>query len=253
MNERIFLLGIPIDNVTQQQTLARVREMLASDGQHHVMTPNPEMLVEAVRNPAFRHVLSRSALNVPDGFGLLLAARMRGTPLRERVTGADLLLALCTDEDAPKIFLLGAAPGVAEKAAEALQKQNASLRIAGVFAGTPSQEDAADIIRRINASGANLLFVAYGAPVQDLWIHRHLSAMPGVRVAMGVGGAFDFLAGVRTRAPGWMRSLGIEWVWRLIQEPSRLKRIVRAVIVFPWMVFTRAHAPSKPSADARSA
>lgn len=253
MNERIFLLGVPIDSVTHLQALARVRAMLVSDGQHHVMTPNPEMLVEAVRNPAFRDVLSRSALNVPDGFGLLLVARMRGTPLRSRVTGTDLLQSLCADSDAPPIFLLGSAPGVAEMAAKALQKQNASLRIAGVFAGRPLQEDAADIIRRINASGANLLFVAYGAPAQDIWIHQHLPAMPGVRVAMGVGGAFDFLAGVRTRAPGWMRTLGIEWVWRLAQEPLRLRRIVRAVIVFPWMALTRAHAPSQPSADARSA
>lgn len=208
---------------------------MAETGQHHVLTPNPEMLLVARSNPQFRSVLQHSSLNVPDGVGLLLASIFLGNPLPERVSGIDLLTALCCATDQP-VFLLGAGPGVAERAGAVLQKQNPSLVIAGTYGGSPNLSDEEVIVERVNRSGAKLLFVAYGAPRQDLWIARNLKRMPGINVAMGVGGSFDFLAGVLTRAPKWMRAIGLEWLFRLLQQPSRIGRIFNAVVVFPLFV-----------------
>ncbi len=231
------LLGVYLDAVTHAQALDRLRELLIDGRQHHVMTPNNEMLVMAQRDETFRKVLQRTSLNLPDSSGLLFAARWTGQVLPERVTGADTVAALCASlpSDHP-VFLLGAAPGAAQAAADALQSINPSLRIAGTFAGSPREADAEEILQRINAAKPHLLFVAYGAPAQDLWIDRYLQRMPSVRVAMGVGGTLDFLAGRIRRAPSWMRGLHLEWAWRFAQEPSRWKRMWNAVAVFPWLV-----------------
>ncbi|MFA5800356.1 MAG: WecB/TagA/CpsF family glycosyltransferase [Candidatus Peribacteraceae bacterium] len=236
MLQRISILGVPIDRVTREQTLLEIASFLSSGGQHHVMTPNPEMLVEAGKNPAFRDVLSRSALNVPDGVGLLWASRWLGTPIAERVAGVDLFQDLCLSPSLPSVYLLGAAPGVAERVGEHFSQRNPSLRIVGTESGSPDPAKETGIIQRINASCAQVLFVAFGAPGQDMWIARNLPKMPGVRLAMGVGGSFDFVAGVRKRAPAWLRSAGLEWFWRLIREPRRFRRIVSAVLVFPLLV-----------------
>ncbi len=200
------------------------------------MTPNPEMLVKAHRDPYFRGVLGKTSLNVPDGIGLLWAAKFLGQRLPARVTGVDLMTRICGLASVGSVFFLGAAPGVAERTATALKARFPALQIAGTYAGTPSLAEEGQIIDRINASGARVLFVAFGSPVQDLWIDWVLQRLTTVRVAMGVGGAFDFLAGVQVRAPEWMRRSGFEWLWRLTKEPRRFKRIWRAVIVFPWFV-----------------
>ncbi len=208
------------------------------------MTPNNEMLVEASKNHAFHALLNRTALNLPDSTGLLWAAGWTDQRLPERVTGIDTVTDLCAViDDATPVFLLGAGEGVAERAASALRSRNPRLVIAGTFAGSPKPEDVADIVRRVNESGAKLLFVAYGSPAQDLWIDAHLKEMPSVHVAMGIGGTFDFLAGTKQRAPAWMRSLGLEWLYRFIQEPSRWRRMWNAVVVFPWLVIHGASPP----------
>ena len=213
------------------------------------MTPNNEMLVEAVRNEPFRNLLSRTALNLPDSTGLLFAARSTGQVLPMRVTGVDTVERVCASLDAScPVFLLGGAPGVAGTAADALRAKNPALVVAGTFAGSPREEDASAIVELINRSGAHLLLVAYGAPAQDLWIANHLPSMPSVRVAMGVGGTFDFLAGVQKRAPHMVRRLGLEWIWRVVRQPSRLPRIIRATVLFPLLVLRhgrslRAEAP----------
>ncbi len=235
METRVSILGVPVDNVTRAGAADLIASMLTGAGQHHVATPNPEMIVEAARNPEFKALLNRTSLNMPDGTGLLWAARRQGTPLRERVTGTDVMMDVCARVGGP-VFLLGAMPGIAEYAAHALQTRNPALVIAGTFAGSPKPEHDDKIVTMINASGAPLLFVAYGAPKQELWIARNLSRMPGVRVAMGVGGAFDFLSGRRKRAPEFLRNSGLEWLFRLWQEPHRLGRIITATVTFPRMV-----------------
>lgn len=235
----VTILGIPIDNVTLDEAVIRIAAMANGSDQSHVMTPNPEMLVAAQRDPVFRVVLQNSSLNLPDGTGLLLAARILGTPLRERVSGIDIVTALCKRTDLGPVFLLGAASGVAERAADVLRLSNPSLSIAGTFAGSPDSREEGAIVQRITVSGARILLVAFGAPAQDLWIARHLKKMPNVRVAMGVGGSFDFLSGLRSRAPKFLRVIGLEWLWRLLHEPARFGRIITAVLVFPLLVLRR--------------
>lgn len=234
---RIVILGVPIDSVSRVEAVEKIRAMLGGPAQCHVMTPNNEMLVEASGNPDFRALLNRTALNIPDSTGLLWAARWTNQKLPERVTGVDTVQALCAslDETSP-VFLLGGAEGIAWRASAVLRAANPNLKIVGTHAGSPKDEDAKGIIDRINVSGAKLLLVAYGSPVQDLWIDAHLKQMPSVRVAMGIGGTFDFLAGVQKRAPAWMRDAGLEWLYRFVKQPSRWKRMWNAVVVFPWMV-----------------
>ena len=234
---RISLLGVPIDAVTQKEAVAQIRAMLSKQGQHHVMTPNSEMLVEAHRNRPFHLLLQKTSLNLPDSAGLLWAVRWTGQHLPERVTGVDTVQALCEElAEQDPVFLLGAAEGIAARAAKKLQEKNPKLRIAGTYAGSPREEDAAAITQRIHASGAKLLLVAFGAPKQDMWIDRHLARMPNVHVAMGIGGTFDFLAGTQKRAPSFLRSLRLEWIWRLLLQPSRIGRIFTAVVKFPLLI-----------------
>lgn len=246
---RIRLLGVPIDALTAAEATDKILWLLESEAQHHVMTPNAEMLVHASRSETFRDLLNRSDLNLPDSISLLYAAKWTKQELPERVTGVDTVERVCRRlPPLHSVFLLGAAPGIATRAAHELQDRNDRLVIAGTYAGTPREEDASAIVELINRSGAHFLLVAYGAPAQDIWIDRHLKDMPSVRVAMGVGGTFDFIAGKATRAPRWMRDLGFEWFWRLIKEPRRIGRILTAVIVFPFLVWkagrvTRAATP----------
>ena len=234
---RVHLLGIPIDALTMSEAVLMLQGFLESGTRHHVMTPNNEMLVESTKNPRFREVLQQSALNLPDSQGLLFAARWRGHDLPERVTGVDTVTALCSQlNERHPVFLLGAGEGIAEKAAAILQSRNPRLKIVGTFSGNPRPEYSPDIIKAINVAQPHLLLVAFGAPLQDLWIDEHLPTMSSVRVAMGVGGTLDFIAGVRNRAPAIIRKIGLEWLWRFVQEPSRWRRMWRAVVVFPWLI-----------------
>jgi len=204
------------------------------------------MLVESIHNAQFRRVLESAAFNLPDSAGLLYAARWTHQQLPARTAGVDAVTALCgkLTQQHP-VFLLGGAPGVAARAAHALQKMNPALRIVGTYAGSPSREEASDIVQRINGSGAHLLLVAYGAPLQDLWISEHMQDFTTVRLAMGVGGTFDFLAGTVRRAPKFLRALGLEWLWRLFLQPRRIRRIWNAVAVFPFLVLRYGkHGPS---------
>lgn len=234
---RISLLSVPVDAITTEEAVELICAMLLDDRQHHVMTPNNEMLVEASRNPPFRDLLNRSDLNLADSTGLLLAARWTKQHLPMRVTGVDTVERLCKTLDASQpVFLLGGAPGVAGMAADELKMRHPSLVVAGTYAGSPKDDEASAIAELVNRSGARLLLVAYGAPAQDLWIDRYLASMPSVRVAMGVGGTFDFIARMKKRAPSWMRGAGLEWLWRLLIQPTRLPRIIRATVLFPLLV-----------------
>lgn len=237
LQKRVHILGVPIDPVTSLQAVDTLRSMLLSQKQHHVMTPNSEMLVEAHRNPDFRSLLQRTALNLPDSAGLLFAASKTKQYLPERVTGVDTVTRLCsTLREGERVFLLGGGPGVAQKAAKHLHECNPHLMVVGTYGGSPSREEADHIVSMINRVQPKLLLVAYGAPKQDLWIDEHLRHMPSVRVAMGIGGTLDFLAGTQKRAPVLLQALHLEWLWRLCVQPRRIGRIWRAVVIFPLLV-----------------
>lgn len=237
----VTILGVRVDNVTPEEAIHRISGFLQEDRLHQVVTVNPEYVVAAQKDAEFAQVLQQAALAVPDGFGLLLASRWLGRPLRSRVTGVELTwrLASLAATQGHRLFLLGAAPGVAELAAKRLKAAYPNLSIAGTYAGSPQTEEEEEITARIRAAQAQILLVAYGAPAQDKWIARNRHRLTGVRVAMGVGGVFDYLAGVVPWAPPLVRGLGLEWLYRLIHQPWRWRRVWNAVPYFTWLVLTQ--------------
>jgi N-acetylglucosaminyldiphosphoundecaprenol N-acetyl-beta-D-mannosaminyltransferase len=223
----IRILGVRVDDADQTQVIDRLLAFVAAGWPHHVVTLNPEFVVHAQRDATFRAVLQAADLAVPDGVGLTLAARLSGTPLRGRATGVDTILGLASRaaERGLSFYLLGAAPGVAEEAAAHLVTLAPGLRIAGTHAGSPAPEEEDEIVERIRHARPDFLFVAFGAPQQDLWIARNLQRL-GVPVAMGVGGALDYVSGRVPRAPAVWRRLGLEWLYRLIRQPWRWRRML---------------------------
>ncbi len=232
--ESVYVLGVRVDRLSEQQALDTIERMVArhrtNEGQiacEQIITVNPEFVMMAQRNEDFRIAINQAALVLADGMGVVWATRYVGRPVPERITGTDTLAALarrCALRGY-RLYLLGAAPGVAEAAGARLQELAPGLEIAGTYAGSPAPDEEDAIIERIRAAKADVLCVAYGAPAQDLWIWRNLSRLP-VAVAMGVGGAFDFLAGRQRRAPRVMQRLGLEWLYRLYREPWRWRRML---------------------------
>jgi exopolysaccharide biosynthesis WecB/TagA/CpsF family protein len=225
----IKILGIPVDAITYDEWIAHIEKWItANDRCRQVCTVNPEFLMIARRDMNFRNILQRADLCVPDGVGLLWAARQQGRILPQRVTGSDGVptIAAAAVERGWRLFLLGAAPGVAQRAAGVLQQRYPGLKIAGVYSGSPSPAEEDDLVARINSSGADILFVAYGAPIQDKWIARNQPRLR-VKMAMGIGGSLDFIAGVIPRAPQWMQRAGLEWLYRLALQPWRISRMIR--------------------------
>ncbi len=226
---RLMVLGVPVDAITYDGWMRRIGSWVAAGGgARHVCTVNPEFIMIAQSDPIFFNILNRAEICVADGVGLLWASRHLGAPLPERVTGSDgvPLIARHAAEKGWKLYLLGAAEGIAERAAVILREQQPQLIIAGCFGGSPAPSEEDEIVARINASGADILLVAYGAPNQDKWIARNLPRLD-VAMAMGIGGSLDFIAGVVPRAPQWMRARGLEWLYRLLRQPWRLKRMLR--------------------------
>jgi len=233
----VVILGVPVHAVTFESLLDTIGAWVARvDRCYQVCTASPEFVMIAQSDRAFRQVLRDADLCVADGIGLLLAARYLGKPLPERVTGSDglPLIAERAARSGWKLFLLGAAPGVAEQAADALRRRFPGVQIVGTYAGSPDPAEDDELVARVNASGADILFVAYGAPRQDLWIARNAPRLTA-RVAIGVGGSLDFAAGKVPRAPRWMQRLGLEWLFRLVREPWRWRRMLR-LPRFVWAV-----------------
>jgi len=224
---RVLLGSTSIDQVDFDQAVETVRGFLHSGRPHQIVTVNLDFLSIAERNAEFRDTLNQANLAVADGMPLVWLARLRGQPLPERVTGVELVDACCdiAAESGQGVFLLGAAPGVAQTAAQRLRERHPGLRIVAYTPpmGPLTRKENAKIARLIRTSAPGFLFVALGAPRQDLWIRSHLAEL-NVPVAMGVGCVFDLLAGVSNRAPAWMQTAGLEWAYRLGREPKRLWR-----------------------------
>jgi N-acetylglucosaminyldiphosphoundecaprenol N-acetyl-beta-D-mannosaminyltransferase len=222
----VDVLGVRIDDVTYAEALALLRQAIVSREPHVVTTPNPEFVILARRDADFRRTLDRAALNIPDGVGLLLAARLAGDRLRQHVQGTDLVLMLAAESAAAgyRWFLLGGYGDVAQRAGMALQRQFPGLQVAGAAAGSPLPGDDAGTQAIIREAGrVDILLVAYGAPKQEQWLDRNLAAL-GVPVGIGVGGVFNYLSGDTPRAAAWVRRVHFEWLHRLITQPWRWRR-----------------------------
>lgn len=242
------ILDIPVHAVTADQVVAFVEGRVAGGRPHQLVTVNPEFVMTARHDAVFRRVLQRAALAFPDGAGLLWAARFLGQPaLPERVPGVEIVerLAGLSHQKGYPLYFLGAAPGVAEQAVARLRERYPQLVVAGIYAGSPRAEDEDAIVERIRAARPAILFVAYGHPRQDKWIARNLLRLE-VPASLGVGGAFDFIAGKARRAPAWVRRLNLEWLHRLLLQPWRWRRIWNAVPRFVWAVVRQRVWPARP-------
>ncbi len=239
----IHVLGVRVDDVTLTEALARVDDFMQEPRLHQIVTVNPEFIMAAQKDALFAQVLEQSDLNLPDGANLLRAAAAQGTPLRERVAGTDFVWYLCglAAVCGWSVFLLGGRQGVGGQSAARLQARYRHLKIAGTFEGSPDPGQDAESVTRINESGAEILLVAYGAPAQDLWIRRNRAQLQNVRVAVGVGGAFDFIAKRVWRAPRWMQNLGLEWFFRLVLQPWRARR-QWALVIFTLKMYRQLRA-----------
>lgn len=238
-----ILLGIKITDVTVEE-LQEIFSRWQNDTRgHSVVTVNPEMLVAATHDRQLWTALGQADLAVADGFGIILASWLYRQPIRNRITGVDLAERLL--HQAAKllwpVYLLGAQQGVAERAASNLAARIPGLKIVGAKDGGLIPSDgptAASIIDDIRNRQPAVLLVALGHGKQERFIANHLRELPTVKIAMGVGGTFDYWAGVARRAPKFMRQVGLEWLYRLIGQPQRLPRILNAIFVFPYLVLT---------------
>jgi len=222
----IDILGIRVDDVTLDEAAAIGDAAIRSGQSHRIVTPNAEIVMAARQDDDFRRILNDSTLAIPDGAGLLLAGRLLGSPLRVQVAGTDLAERIATLSAAKgyRLFLLGAAPGIADLAASRLVGLHRDLEIAGTYAGSAEPVADVDTRARLRAAGRiDVLFVAFGAGKQEAWIARN-QAILGIPLAIGVGGVFDFWSGRVPRAPLRIRRAGFDWLFRLVVQPWRWRR-----------------------------
>lgn len=228
MNVKKKLLGIEFTDLSREEVLEYiVKKIKKGEEKFYVVTPNPEILVLANSDSSYKKVLNSAELALADGVGVVWASKVLERPISHRITGADMMEILCKEvNDWPiTVSFLGGGPKIAEKTAECLQKKHSSLKIAFVGAEMPSLS---------KFPPSDILFVAFGSPKQEKWIANNLKRLP-IKMAMGVGGAFDFVSGNVPRAPKWIRDLGFEWLYRLIIQPWRAKRQI-LLIKFVFLV-----------------
>lgn len=247
----IEILGIKLKPVSSSQALKKVAFFLTQNNQHLIVTLNPEMAVNAQKDSSFKRILNQASLVLNDGVGISLAGWFLKRVRIPRVPGVDFVKTLCqfSAEKGLRIFLFGGQKKVVKKAAQVLEAEMPGLKIAGALPGeipeiralSPYSNRIQDYLfpkinQKINRVHPDILLVGLGSPKQEKWIWANLKKMPGVKIAMGVGGSFDILAGETKPAPNIMRRWGLEWLWRFFWQPWRYKRIFKAVVVFPCLV-----------------
>lgn len=235
---KVNILGVNIDSLSREEYENKLEEFLFDNKAHLIVTPNPEFCVQASRDQEFRNILNTASLAIPDGVGLKFAGWYLGRPIKERITGVSLVEDLCRQARDKKlsVYFLGAFKDTALRSAANMKKKYPGLKIAGAeneynFLGWKRSND--NIIKRINRQKPDILFLAFGAPRQEKWLAANLERFTTVKIAVGVGGSFDYLSGAVRRAPAVLRIIGLEWLFRLFRQPWRAKRIYRAIIVFP--------------------
>ena len=227
MTKEIRLCGVRIDSLTLDRALKRALSKEKSPC--IVFTPNAVMLDACRRSKELADLLNRATLSLPDGAGVLSAAKRKGFPLRERIPGIDFGEAvLCrAAKENLRVFLLGGRDGVAQKAAKNLSQKYPALKICGTHHGYFQKDgkENQEVLSRITASKPDLLFVCLGFPEQEKWIVKNLPALPDLHLATGLGGSLDVWAGEVKRAPRHIQAMGLEWAWRMMREPKRLKNL----------------------------
>lgn len=223
---RIDVLGVQFDNVTMEQAVERAAAMIEEGGVHYAVTPNAEFVQRAEKDEGFRGALNGADLVLPDGIGVVYAAKILGRSLSGRVPGCDFADTLCAwmAANGKMLYLLGAKPGVAELAAKNLKKAHPGLLVCGTHDGY-FQEDG-PVAEEIRAAGADVVFVCLGAPKQEYWMIQN-GAATGAAFLIGLGGSLDVFAGTVKRAPELWQKLGLEWLYRLVKQPSRIGRMAR--------------------------
>ncbi|HLC39145.1 MAG TPA: WecB/TagA/CpsF family glycosyltransferase [Patescibacteria group bacterium] len=234
------ILGVRVHNLSFNQALEKIESFIKSGQKHQIATINAEFIIAAQKDLEFKKILNSASLAVPDGTGLLFASKFlygAKNAFKERVTGVDLTweLAKIAEKNNWSIYLLGAKTGVAQKTAVRLKYLYHNLKIVAISEGMPRYTEK-QVLANINKVKPDILLVAFGAPKQEKFIAKNLPNL-NFKVAIGVGGTFDFIAETQKRAPVWLQKLGLEWLWRLIHEPKRIGRIYNAVIKFPFLVF----------------
>ena len=223
---RIGILDVGFDNVTMDEAVQAGRNFLTEAGGHYIVTPNPEIVYLCRTNSELAHAVNHADLVLPDGIGVIYASRILKRPLKEKVAGIDFAVRLTgmLAQEKRRLFLLGAKPGIAERAAEKLRIAHPGLLIAGTADGYFKQD--MPVIELINQSGADVVFVCLGAPKQELWMQRYRDSL-NARLLVGLGGSLDVFAGEVSRAPEPFIRLGLEWFYRLVKEPKRIRRMAK--------------------------
>lgn len=237
--EKVNILGVKVDMVTIPEAADKIMEFLNEDGMHEVYTPNSEIIMAAYKDREFADILNNASLLTADGIGVVYASRILKKPIKERAAGYDIACKVLEKINYTEhsLFLFGGKPGVAEAAEKNLKAKYPGLKIAGMRNGYFKPEDEPEIVKQINESGADLVFVCLGAPKQEKWINAHRDELK-TKVAMGIGGSLDVFAGTAERAPEFFCKTGLEWFYRLCKEPWRAGRMAQ-LPVFGMTVITK--------------
>lgn len=227
MRKTINILGIPVDSITMSEAVEKIGSFIEEGGVHCIYTPNSEIMMAAQRDPQLRSIMLNADMLTADGAGVVLASKILGNRLPEKVSGFDLVCQLfkAYAHKGIRCFLLGSAPGVAQEAAKNISANYPGLIVAGWQDGYFSEEQDEEVTNTINASNADILLVALGAPKQEKWIFNHKDRL-NVKVCIGVGGTLDILSGKKKLAPDFFRRHGLEWLYRLCMEPKRAVRML---------------------------
>lgn len=243
-HEKVSVLGVPFDNKTKETFLSELMERVHNEQKTFVVTANPEIVMYAKKEEPYLSLLKEADYIVADGIGIIKGAKLLGTPIIERVAGFDLLTALLEKaaEQNSRVYFLGAKEDVLQRAIQNVQKRHPSLTIVGSRNGYFDLSDAS-VVEAVKATQPDMVFVAIGYPRQEQWIHQYLATAPK-GLLMGVGGSFDVLSGKAKRAPKIFIRLNSEWLYRLIKQPTRLKRMM----VLPQFLLAVKREKKKPQA-----
>ena len=233
---KVDIAGVKVDNITKPEALAAIEGFIQSGSPHFIVTPYSEMIVFALRDSGYKEALNNADLALADGAGVVWAANyLSGVKLKERITGRKFVYDLMALAQAKKysVALVGGVDNVAAQAAYELKKIYPDLNIKLALSGRPFDDK---VLQEINDSNSDILLIAYSPPKQEKWLYENYKKLNS-KVAIGLGGTFDYLAGKRPTPPDFMHQAGLEWLWRLITQPWRVIRIWNAVPVFAWKVF----------------